>query len=426
MSRPLAELCDPNRSICYGIVQPGNDEPNGLPIVRVKDLSGNRIETKSVMRVSREIESKYKRSRVRHGDVLISLVGSMGQVAIASEEIDGWNIARAVGLIPAIDRHHAEWIKFALQSPEAQTFIRDHANTTVQATFNLKDLARIPIPYPSARQREEITAILGALDDMIEVNRKTAATLEEMARALYRSWFVDFDPVRARAEGRAPAHMDAATAALFPDSFGEDGMPEGWRQGTLNDLAILNPTSHSRKSHPSRVEYVDLANTKWGRIEDITDYEWDAAPSRARLSLRAGDTIVGTVRPGNGSYSYVGRDGLTGSTGFAVLRPKDSDDAALIYLAATDPSTIEDLANLADGGAYPAVRPDVVASRPINVAPDSILMAFSRLASLFISRIEAAKTESSSLARLRDTLLPRLMSGELRANAAYALIEEVA
>ena len=89
----------------------------------------------------------------------------------------------------------------------------------------------------------------------------------------------------------------------------------------LGDVAHLNPESWSKTNNPSSVEYVDLANTKWGVIESTQHFSWKGAPSRARRVLRPGDTIVGTVRPGNGSYSLIGDDGLTGSTGFAVLRP---------------------------------------------------------------------------------------------------------
>ncbi len=247
-----------------------------------------------------------------------------------------------------------------------------------------------------------------------------------MARALYRSWFVDFDPVHAKAAGRAPAHMDSQTAALFPDSFGEDALPEGWHSGTLADVAHLNARKHSKKKHPAQIEYVDLANTKWGTIEATAEYQWDDAPSRARMSLAAGDTIVGTVRPGNGSFSFVSKEGLTGSTGFAVLSPKDGRDASLVYLAATDPATIEVLANLADGGAYPAVWPEVVAACKITMAPEDQLLAFSAEVSPLIAKIEAGKEENQTPAALRDTLLPRLMSGELRVGEAKEQVEAVA
>lgn len=281
-------------------------------------------------------------------------------------------------------------------------------------------------PMPPLEEQREIASLLTLIDDKIGLNRKTAATLEEMARALYRSWFVDFDPVYARAEGCIPAKMDAATASLFPDSFGEDGLPRGWLAGTLDYYARLNPTAYSKKNHPQHVEYVDLANTKWGHIEATTEYAWDDAPSRARMMLKAGDTIVGTVRPGNGSYSYIGRDGLTGSTGFAVLRSRDPMDSTLVYTASTDPETIDDLANLADGGAYPAVRPDVVATRPVCIVPTDLRQSFAKIVTPLMDRIEATKLESCTLATLRDTLLPRLMSGKLRVDGARDIVEDVA
>src|SRR5574338_242899 len=108
------------------------------------------------------------------------------------------------------------------------------------------------------------------------------------------------------------------------------------------------------------IRYVDLANTKWGRIEAVTVHEAHEAPSRAQRVLRPGDTIVGTVRPGNGSYAFIATDGLTGSTGFAVLRPRTSQYESFVYLASTAADNIDVLQHLADGGAYPAVRPDIV------------------------------------------------------------------
>ena len=174
------------------------------------------------------------------------------------------------------------------------------------------------------------------------------------------------------------------------------------------------------------MDYVDLSNTKWGVIETTNAYSWDKAPSRARMVLRANDTIVGTVRPGNGSYSYVGMDGLTGSTGFAVLRPVEITDNALVYLCATDADTIESLANLADGGAYPAVRPDVVAAQPVVLAKYELRVKFQEVVSTAIEKNETLKLESKTLAALRDSLLPKLMSGEIRVGEAREQIEEVA
>ena len=102
----------------------------------------------------------------------------------------------------------------------------------------------------------------------------------------------------------------------------------------------MNPESWSARNHPGKVEYADLSGVKNGRIEQTNSYEWSEAPSRARRILNDGDTIVGTVRPGNRSFCLVQQSGLTGSTGFAVLRPKDQINACLLYLVATSEENI--------------------------------------------------------------------------------------
>ena len=154
-------------------------------------------------------------------------------------------------------------------------------------------------------------------------------------------------------------------------------IPKGWKVGTLEDVASLNPESWSTRNAPEEIVYVDLSNTKWGCIEKLETYPWKAAPSRGRRVLRRGDTIVGTVRPGNGSFSLIGRDGLTGSTGFAVLRPQTPSDTELIWCAATSQDNIDRLTHLADGGAYPAVRPEAIAATKLPLADFDTRAAFS-------------------------------------------------
>jgi type I restriction enzyme S subunit len=164
---------------------------------------------------------------------------------------------------------------------------------------------------------------------------------------------------------------------------------------------------------PDTVAYVDLASAKCGRIDKVSSYTAEAAPSRARRILRAGDTIVGTIRPGNSSYALIDEAGLTGSTGFAVLRPRETSYRETVYLAATASDNIETLALLADGGAYPAVRPGLVAETPLVIAPPEIAAAFSMLVGPILDRVAASERESRTLNRLRDALLPKLFSAEL-------------
>ena len=242
--------------------------------------------------------------------------------------------------------------------------------------------------------------------------------LEAMARAVFQDWFVDFGPVRAKQEGREP-YLPPDLWALSPNRLADSELgqiPEGWAVKPLGALANLNPESWSRSNRPTQVEYVDLANTKWGVIECTQHFLWRDAPSRARRVLRPGDTVVGTVRPGNGSYSLIGRDGLTGSTGFAVLRPFHKQFREFVYLTATAPDNIEWLAHRADGAAYPSVRPEVVGETEV-VTPlpkTDILDWFSTIAGPVLDKMESTKAESSALAAQRDALLPRLVSGQLR------------
>jgi type I restriction enzyme S subunit len=142
--------------------------------------------------------------------------------------------------------------------------------------------------------------------------------------------------------------------------------------------------------------------------------------------LRVLDTIVGTVRPANGSYAFISRDGLTGSTGFAVLRPRKREYAEFVYLAVTEPENIERLGHLADGGAYPAVRPEgVVATKTVRPGRE-ILKVFTQKVAPMLSRVASNAEEMTTLATLRDTLLPKLISGELRVKDAEKFVERAA
>lgn len=353
------------------------------------------------------------------GGILITgRVGTLGK--LFAPECPCWPSDNALVVFPKDQRTDFRFLRYALQLriADAAGMNRGAANPLITQ----KDLGTLRLYHPPFFEQRAIAATLGALDDKIELNRKMNATLEAMARALFRDWFVDFGPTRAKMEGRAP-YLAPDLWALFPDRLDDEGKPEGWEVGTLNDLAVLNPESWTSRNAPTQVRYVDLANTKWGSIDSVEQYAWADAPSRARRILRAGDTIVGTVRPGNGSFCYVGEDGLTGSTGFAVLRPKNPRDQAFVWCAATSPENIDRLAHLADGGAYPAVKPDAVAATGAVLPGSNVLEAFQIVVSASLDLMEANKNESRTLAQTRDLLLPRLMSGELRVAEAECVVE---
>ena len=286
--------------------------------------------------------------------------------------------------------------------------------------INSDELKTLDIRLPPPSEQSYIARALGTLDDKIELNRRMNESLEAMVRALFKSWFVDFDPVRAKMEGRDTG-LSQHIADFFPDRLVDSELgeiPEGWRCGTLQDVAFLNPESWSAKRSPDKIVYVDLANTKWGYIESVHTFLWDAAPSRARRVLRKGDTIIATVRPGNGSFAFIDEDGLTGSTGFAVLRPCNEVDREFVWCAATSLENIDRLSHLADGGAYPAVRPDAVGETPVVLPKPTTKEAFSRLGQPLLGKIETNKRESLILTALRDALLPKLIFGDMQVGGA--------
>ena len=322
----------------------------------------------------------------------------------------------------------ADFVYYASRLPEFRRYaISRMEGTSGRQRVSHHSIADFEFPYLESADRVAIGRMLRSLDDRIDHNRTLAANLETIARRLFKSWFVDFDPVRAKAAGEKSTGLADNIAALFPNQFevselGE--IPEKWKIGTLSDVCELNSETWSARNHPDVLEYIDLSNVKSGGVEDSTSYLWEESPSRARRVLRCGDTIVGTVRPGNRSFALIATDGLTGSTGFAVLRPCHQHHREYVYLAATADDAIERLAHLADGAAYPAVRPDVVSGAEVVVPDDEILRQFSAITAPIFEQIAVCQNESSVLSSLRDVLLSRLISGKLRVEDAESIIEE--
>jgi type I restriction enzyme S subunit len=403
-----------------------NKTSSGIPLITAKVVKNGRIEKPDEFVSPADYEEWMRRGTPQTGDVLITTEAPLGEVAqLGPDRVAlAQRLIALRGKVGVLDN---TFLKFVLQSAAVQEQLRARASGTTVLGIRQSELRRVVLNLPPIMEQRAIAHILGTLDDKIELNRRISETLERMARALFRSWFIDFDPVRAKAEGRDPGlarHvLDLFPARVVDSALGE--IPEGWDVATLADLSELNPEVWTKQTRPAEVKYVDLSNTKWGRIEAVISYRAADAPSRAQRVLRPGDTILGTVRPGNGSYAFICESGLTGSTGFAALRPPRPEYAELVYLAATAVDNIDALAHVADGAAYPAVRPEVVAATPIIRANDGVIREFSRTAGPLLARIASSERESRTLAALRDALLPKLMSGELRVKRLLELAELV-
>jgi type I restriction enzyme S subunit len=422
----LGRICD----VQGGAIQTGpfgsqlhtsDYKTTGIPVVMPTNIGDGGISEDDIARIDQSDVDRLSQHTLREGDIVFSRRGDVTKNALIRPREIGWFCGTGCLKVRLGNESiaTAKFISHCLRLPDIKEWLVRHAVGATMPNLNTGILSAVPIQLPPLRTQHEVAGMLDALDDRITLLRETNATLEAIAQALFKSWFIDFDPVYAKQQGLAPEGMDEATAALFPDSFDESGLglvPSGWHAGTLENLATLNSESWTAKKHPATVAYIDLANAKDNEIAEVTNYPFDEAPSRARRVLRSGDTIVGTVRPGNRSFSFIHEpaENLTASTGFAVLRPTAIQNTEFVYLAATQDSSIEHLAHVADGGAYPAVRPDVVLSLPCVVPSDGIMQAFHDVAASMLASVAENQQQAQTLATLRDTLLPRLISGQLR------------
>lgn len=163
------------RGVSYGIVQPGSETTDGVPIVRANDIPNGRIDATDMLKVESSIEATFQPSRLRGGEVLLTLVGTLGEVAIVPDDLRGRNVARAVGVIPVRKNPGSLWVSICLRCAFIQPCIRTWATTADQATFNLRDLATLPIRIPPKATRKVIASILGSLSDKIELNRRKSS-----------------------------------------------------------------------------------------------------------------------------------------------------------------------------------------------------------------------------------------------------------
>ena len=404
---------------------------SGVPVIRGQNLVGRWLAGDFVY-VSEVKAHQLRANTARPGDIVFTQRGTLGQVSVVPTHPFRSYVVSQSQMKLTVDRRKAD-PRFVYYACTSSDFVAQVLNNAVAAGvphINLGILRGLRVPLPTMSRQVEVADILSSLDDRIDLLRQANVTLESIARVLFKSWFIDFDPVRAKVEGREPEGMDAATAALFPAEFEESSLgliPKGWRAGSLSELADLNARSWTTRRAPTEIAYVDLAGVKCNVFDTPQRYMFVDAPSRARRELRVGDTLVGTVRPGNRSFGFIAQSelGLTGSTGFAVLSPRDAVAAPFIYLCATRDENIERLSSLADGGAYPAVRPELVLNTSCTLPPDVVITAFSSIAEPLMNAVAANTARARVFAELRDTLLPRLISGRLRLPEAREQMEEV-
>ncbi len=427
-------------SVTYGVVQPGQAAPDGIPMIRVNNFRGFGLDTSDVLRIGPEVEAKYGRTRLKSDDVLITIVGTVGQVAMVPPALEGWNIARAVAVIRPKEAKFARWIALALRAPESQRALGVAANTTVQTTINLKDLRQLLVPIPPTEERQAIEQLLCSLDDRIDLLRQTNTTLESIAQALFKSWFIDFDPVRARQAAREPEGMDAATAALFPAEFEESALgliPKGWRVSTLAEHVFAERgLSYKGAGLCNAGEGLPMHNLnsvlegggyKYAGIKHYTgDY-------KDRHLVVAGDVIVANTEQGH-EHRLIGFPAIIPARYpraifshhiYQVrLKPGSPLTTHVLYYTLMAPAVREQVIGCANGSTVNMLKLAGL-EIPQFVCPSAeAAKAFEELACSIHKQMEANVERAELLSALRDTLLPRLISGKLRLPEARQQLED--
>ncbi len=283
-------------------------------------------------------------------------------------------------------------------------------------SLNTKILEDLPIFFPPLAEQKRIAGILGALDDKIELNRKMSETLEQMAKALFKSWFVDFDPVYAKAAGRQPAGMDKGTSDLFPDSFVDSELgkiPKGWRVGTLDELVELRTERIAATPAKDGMRYLALEDMP-SRSLDVSQFQPGSAVNSSIIKFLEGDILLGAMRPYFHKVGLAFFDGITRSTTM-VLTPKKCFLRHFALLHVFSDELIRYATTASIGTTMPYVKWDSLAKYQMIIPPEELLARFDEQAGRLVIMIGNNGNESRLLAEMRDLLIPQLLSGECNA-----------
>jgi type I restriction enzyme, S subunit len=384
---PLVALADVlEEPATYGVVQPGQDTPRGVPIVRVKDVRNGVIDTNDPLRVAGEIARRYARTQLTGGEVVVSLVGTVGESAVVPASLAGWNVARAIAVLKP-KYVSAEWVRICFQSGPVQQQLNERLNTTVQATLNLKDLNAVRLPMPPAIEQRGIAEVLGALDDKIAANTRLirgaselaitlagtgtgVATLSDVAQLARRS----VNPGTMAAQVVDHYSLPAFDEGMHPESVAASKIKSGKFavDGTCVLLSKLNP--------------------RFPRI-------WDVVHTSKRPNLASTEFLVLTSQwPSSVLWSMLSQPWFG--------RELDAKVAGTT-------------------GSHQRVRPDEIMSMQV-IDPRSMGEAVRGQIAGLGEIAFARRAESRTLAMTRDELLPLLMSGNVRVKDAEKAVEGVA
>ena len=400
--------------------EPLLDYPTAHPYIRLVDVVDHRINAGKVKYLSPEIHKQISSYIVSRHDVCLAIVGhTIGLVFYVDETWHGANLTENAARITNFNGVEPRYLFYVLASSYGLKRIKARTVGSAQGKLPLYSIRDIEVPMPPLPDQRAIAHILGTLDDKIELNRRMNETLEAMARALFKSWFVDFDPVRAKAAGRDPG-LPKALADLFPDSFEDSELgeiPKGWSFGRFGDLVEQLRDQEDPLSSPDALFQHFSLPAFDERQSPKAEYGESIKSQKSRVP--AGVVLLSKLNPEIERVWLVDvrpTERAVCSTEFLVLRARSPFTRSFVYCLARSPLFRQQIEGLVTGTSksHQRAQVDSILNLAVVVPPSSIVAALDRSADSLLVRTLACRRESRTLAALRDTLLPKLISGELR------------
>jgi type I restriction enzyme S subunit len=393
-----------------------------------QNIGDNRIVENGIARVSPEDARRLGRYLVKPGDIVYSRRGDVERRALVTDHEAGWLCGTGCLRVRLGDAGpDPSFASYYLGHPSVREWIVRHAHGATMPNLNTAILSACPFLEPPINEQRAIAHILGTLDDKIELNRRMSETLEAMARALFKSWFVDFDPVRAKAEGR-DTELPSNLADLFPDRLVESELgeiPEGWRVGAFSlgvehSRVQVNPAStpEQRFLHFSLPAFDD---GRWPKDE------LGSAIKSVKFRVSPGTVLLSKLNPEIERVWLPDIDASLDaicSTEFLVLKPASPYSPTFVYCLCRSPLFRGGIQALVTGTSksHQRAQPQALLALPVVFPTAAATTAFEQCTEPLLRRSMVCQRESRTLARLRDTLLPQLISGELRVPDAERLL----
>ena len=378
--------------------------------------------------VSEDTYKNWFRGHPLPGDILFVCKGSPGRTNWVPDPVDFCIAQDMVAVRADPKKVYPKYLFAALRSSAVQAQIDNLHVGSMIPHFKKGDFHKLNIPVPAPETQQIIGDFYFTVSERIALLRETNATLEAIAQALFKSWFVDFDPVHAKQQGIVSEGMDEATAALFPASFEESDLglvPKGWRAGELGDVLVLRNERTKPSDLTAALPYVPTESIT-AKVPFLQEYRSGKEANSSLIIFRQGDVLFGAMRPYFHKVCVAPFDGVTRTTVFTLTTKNPQAKSFALFLMYQE-ATVEYATRHSEGSTIPYAKWNNSLERmPIVLPPEPLQVLFDNVVSSLIERANANVRQAQALATLRDMLLPRLISGKLRLPEAEAALEEVA